>query len=93
MATEVRHAPQQSRYEILQDGEVVGIADYADRGDVLVFHHTEIEPQLRGSGLGAELVRGALDDVRTRGRRIVATCWYVAEFLEHHPAYADLDAG
>ena len=90
MADEVRHNPERSRYELVQDGRVVGIAEYDDRGDVLLFHHTEIDGHRRGGGLGAELVGGALDDVRARGRRIVATCWYVAEFLDAHPDYGDL---
>ena len=90
MATEVRHAPEQSRYEMVQDGRVVGIAEYVDRGDVLVFHHTEIDAPLRSQGLGAQLVRGALDDVRTRGRTIVPTCWYVAGFVDEHPDFHDL---
>lgn len=92
MATEVRDNPQRSRYELLIDGEVVGVADYDGEGDVLVFPHTEIEPARRGSGLGAELVRGALDDVRRRGRRVVPSCWYVAQFIDEHPEYADLRA-
>ena len=92
MATEVRHAPEASRYEIRKDGRVVGIAEYVDRGDVLVFHHTEIAAPRRGDGLGAELVRGALDDVRARGGRIVPTCSYVAEFVDEHPEYRDLVA-
>ena len=92
MPTEVRHAAEQSRYEILVDGRVVGIAEYSDRGGVLVFHHTEIDASLRGDGLGAELMRAALDDVRAQGRHIIPTCWYVVEFLELHPDYRDLVA-
>jgi predicted GNAT family acetyltransferase len=57
---------------------------------VLLFHHTEIDAPLRGDGLGAELVRGALDDVRARGRTIFPTCWYVAAFVDEHPEYHDL---
>jgi len=90
MTTEVRHAPEQSRYEILEDGRVVGIAEYVDRGDVMVFHHTEVDAALRGGGIGAQLVQTALDDVRAQGRRITPTCWYVAEFVEHHPEYRNL---
>jgi len=92
MGTEVRHNVEESRYEILLDGRVVGIAEYVDRGEVLVFHHTEIDAPLRGDGLGAQLVQAALDDVRAQGRRIVPTCWYVAEFLDQHPDYGDLVA-
>jgi predicted GNAT family acetyltransferase len=90
MATEVRNVPEESRYEIVVDGSVAGIAEYLDRGEVWVFHHTEIDSARRGNGLGAELVKAALDDVRTRGLRIIPSCWYVAEFVEQHPDYKKL---
>ena len=87
---EVRHNGARSRYEINLDGRLAGIADYRADGDTIVFPHTEIEPTMRNHGLGVELVRGALDDVRARGGRVVAQCWYVAEFIDQHPEYADL---
>src|SRR5260370_39119448 len=87
---EVRHNVPRSRYEITVDGRVVGFAEYRRHGDTLVFPHTEIEPSMRNRGLGAELVRGALDDVRARGSTVVAQCWYVAEFIDQHKEYADL---
>jgi uncharacterized protein len=87
---EVRHNAARSRYEISVDGRLVGFADYRADGDTIVFPHTEIEPSMRNEGLGAERVRGALDDVRARGGTVVAQCWYVAEFIDQHPRYADL---
>ena len=92
MALEVRDAPDRSRYELLDDGEVVGFADYRDDGTQVLFPHTVINPDRRGGGLGAVLVRHALDDVRAKGRTIVPTCWFVAEFVDLHPEYADLVA-
>jgi len=88
--TEVRNNAVRSRYEVSLDGRVVGFADYRADGDILVFPHTVIEPSMRNQGIGAELVRGALDDVRDRGFSVVARCWYVAEFIDQHPEYADL---
>ena len=93
MAHEVRHAPERSRYELWLDGELAGVADYRVDGDRLVLPHTEIARHLRGRGHGAELVQGVLDDVRRSGRTVVPRCWYVAEFLDTHPEYADLVAG
>jgi uncharacterized protein len=89
-STEVRNNAPRSRYEVSLDGRLVGFADYRARGDTVVFPHTEIEPSMRSRGLGAELVRSALDDVGARGGTVVAQCWYVAEFIDRHPEYADL---
>ncbi len=86
-----RRNPDRSRYELLaDDGEVVAFADYSEAADVVVFPHTVVTPRLRGRGLGAELVRRSLDDVRASGRHVVATCWYVADFIETNAAYRDL---
>jgi predicted GNAT family acetyltransferase len=93
MANVVRRNAERSRYELLADGKVVGVADYRVDGDTWTFPHTEIAHELRGQGLGAELVQGALDDVRRAGGAVVPLCWYVAEFIDANPAYADLLAG
>jgi predicted GNAT family acetyltransferase len=90
MANEVHHNVEGSRYELYVDGELAGIADYLVRGDAIVFPHTEIEPSRRGRGLGAVLVRGALDDVKPSGRTVVPECWYVAEFIDDNPEYQPL---
>ena len=90
MANEVRKNTERSRYELYDDEELVGIADYELVGDQIVFPHTEITPPRRGQGLGAELVAAALDDVRGSGRGVVPRCWYVAEFIRDNPGYADL---
>jgi predicted GNAT family acetyltransferase len=37
-------------------------------------------------------VRGALDDVRRAGATVVPQCWFVHEFIEANPDYADLRA-
>jgi hypothetical protein len=90
--TEVRDNAGKSRYELLEDGKLLGVADYRPMGDKLAFPHTEIVPGRRKQGLGAQLVQGALDDVRRKGAKVVPMCWFVAEFLEEHPEYADLRA-
>jgi predicted GNAT family acetyltransferase len=92
MTTSVRHAEGRSRYELLLDGEVVGIADYHPEGDALVFPHTEIAVEHRGRGLGDVLVRAAMDDVRASGKVVVPRCWFVRDFLDANPDYADLRA-
>jgi predicted GNAT family acetyltransferase len=90
--TEVRNNPDRQRYELFVDGALAGIADYERTEDEVVFPHTEISGAMRGRGLGAVLVQGALDDVRGSGVRVVPACWYVAQFIDEHPDYGALVA-
>jgi predicted GNAT family acetyltransferase len=92
MSHEIRRNDERQRYELVEDGEVVGFADFVDSGESVVLPHTVIDPAERGRGLGAVLVSAVLDDVRARGRTVVATCWYVREYMAEHPETADLRA-
>ncbi len=93
---EVRDHPARSRYELLEDGRVVGFTEYrlgaGGRDGVLVFPYTVVAHHERGAGYATVLIRGALDDVRRKGVKIVPECSFVAGFIEHHPEYADLVA-
>ncbi len=90
MALDVHDNKERSRYELVVDDEVVGVAEYHLDGDTLVFPHTVIAPKMRGRGLGEQLVRGALDDVRIRGAKVRPLCWFVDDFIRDNQAYADL---
>jgi predicted GNAT family acetyltransferase len=88
---EVVHIPENSRYEVHVDGEVAGYSEAKDRDDgVVLFSHTVVDDEYEGQGLASQLVAGALDDIRQRGRRIEVTCEYVEDFLEKHAEYQDL---
>jgi predicted GNAT family acetyltransferase len=90
MQREVRRNEQRGRYELTIDGRLVGIADFVADGSTVVLPHTEIDPAQRGHGLGAILVKGALDDIRARGGTVIPRCWYVRQYIDEHPEEADL---
>ena len=92
MQPTVRDAPGSGRYEIVDGDRVLGIAAYEQRGDTLVFTHTEVDPDAGREGVGSALVRGALDDVRAAGQTVVPRCPFVRGWIERHPDYADLVA-
>ena len=58
----------------------------------VIITHTETPPALRGRGIGSELVKGALDLIRRDGRKVIAGCGFVADYLDRHPENADLVA-
>ena len=92
METTVRENPEENRYEILDGDRVLGQAEYQRRGDTLVFTHTEVDPDSGHDGVGSALVRGALDDVRSAGEKVVPRCPFVKGWIDRHPDYADLVA-
>ena len=86
----VRDCPQRERYELVVDDRIVSIADYSLDGDVVVVPHVETDPSLRGQGMADRLMRGMLDDLRTRERRIRPICSFAAAYVRAHPDDHDL---
>jgi predicted GNAT family acetyltransferase len=87
---DVRDDSAHSRYEVTVAGSPGGHAFYRLEPDRVVFTHTEVDPQWQGQGVGSALARGALDDVRARGLKVVAICPYISAFIRRNPEYAGL---
>jgi uncharacterized protein len=91
MALEITRNDSEQRYEARVDGELAGIAAFQMDGDRIVFTHTEVDDRFEGQGIGSQLARHALDDVRARGSlRVVPQCPFIRSWIEKHPEYADL---
>ena len=89
MATVV-HNPAESRYEIHVDGQRAGFTVYRATPGVIDFVHTEIDDAYEGQGLGGQLARGALDDIRVNGHKVIATCPFIKGWIAKHEDYQDL---
>ena len=77
------------RYELTVDGHLA--ATYYEVADnIISFIHTEVPPELGGKGIGSKLVKGALDQVRADGLKVIAQCPFVKAYIDKHPDYANL---
>ena len=92
MATiHVRDDPENERYVAEIGDEVVAYTVYHLRhGNLYFFPHTQVEQGYSGQGIAETLVRSALDDVESKGGKIVPLCPYIAGFLRKNPEYDDL---
>lgn len=89
MTETVRNNPAEHRYELTVDGHLA--ATYYKIADgVITFVHTEVPDALAGRGVGSKLVKGALDQVRSAGLKVVPQCPFVKAYIEKHGEYADL---
>lgn len=89
MIDTVRNNKELHRFELEVEGHVAATY-YEQAGNVLTFVHTEVPDALAGRGIGSKLVKGALDQVRAAGLRVVAQCPFVKAYIEKHADYADL---
>lgn len=90
MSPTVRNNPELQRFEIHDDGEVVGFVQYRLRGQLIDLLHTETLPGKEGHGYASQLVAQSLDDIRRHGRQVRPYCPFVRSYLADHRDYVDL---
>jgi len=80
----------ESRYEArAADGTLMGWLDYEHSKDnVLKTTHTVTLPAYRGKGVASQMAERVFADAEASGQIIDPACWYIAEFIQHHPKYS-----
>ena len=86
---EVVNNTSKHRYELTVDGHLAATY-YAISDGVITFIHTEVPPELGGKGIASRLIRGALDQVRADGLKVIPQCPFVKAFIEKNASYQDL---
>jgi predicted GNAT family acetyltransferase len=87
--TVVRDNKAQSRFELDVEGGVA-FANYRTTPTAVIITHTETPRGLRGHGIASELIEGALALIRADGRKVIAGCGFVVDYLRKHPEYGDM---
>ncbi|MET9485210.1 GNAT family N-acetyltransferase [Streptomyces sp. NPDC006638] len=86
----VQDVEEHNRFEARVDGKPAGFADYIRTGNLVVYPHTEVEPEYEGRGVGGALARAVLDDARARDLPVLATCPFISSWMSRHSEYLDL---
>lgn len=89
MSSIVDDNPAEHRFELKAGGHVA-LAYYRLAPGVITFTHTEVPSALSGQGIGSKLARGALEQVRARGLKVVPKCPFIAAFIAKNAEFADL---
>lgn len=83
--------PAEHRFE-LKTGDHIAAAYYTLAPGVITFTHTEVPHELSGQGIGSKLARGALEQARARGLKVVPKCPFISAFIAKNAEFADLIA-
>ena len=84
LTVEVRDNPEEARYEIREDGQLVGSAEYRLSEGRMTLVHTAVDPAHARRGLASMLARTALEDARKRGLAVVPRCSFMAGFIREN---------
>lgn len=88
---DVRHNARLARFEAVVDGRLAR-CDYRMDDGVMLLVHTEVPPELEGRGIGAALVRAALEHATAQRIRVRPRCSFVSAYLARHREYRPLIA-
>jgi uncharacterized protein len=85
----VVHNPEQSRFEIVEDGHTAELVYRLKPGKIALVH-TGVPPELEGRGFAKELAVAGLEYARQQGLKVIPLCPFVASYVKRHPEYLDL---
>jgi hypothetical protein len=79
------------KFFIDEDGRTLAKMTYVwDGPDSIIIEHTEVGPELKGMGVGKQMVAEAVKFVRERGIKIIAHCPFARSVFEKTPEYNDV---
>jgi len=87
----VQHQPEHDRYDALVEQQPAGRTVYRPQDCATwAFVHTEVDDDYAHHGVATQLIGGALDDVRSKGIKVLPDCPFVQAFIAEHEDYVDL---
>lgn len=69
----------------------MALIKYSKEADgTLNLFHTEVPEEFKGRGVGSQLVKNALEQIKTADLKINPSCPFAASFVERHSEYKNL---
>ena len=72
-------------YSTDEKGEVIAEVTFPETSPgVFTIEHTIVDSSLQGQGIAGKLVQAAVEEIRSRGGKVEATCSYAIKWLDDH---------
>jgi predicted GNAT family acetyltransferase len=92
LGSELRHerSGHKGAFVWEQDGKRLAEMTYTVAGNRTIIDHTQVDDSLRGKGIGAKLVRAAVDWARMDNLKLMPLCPYAKSVFDKTPDYSDV---
>lgn len=88
---EIANDSAANRYVMARDGDEIGFVEYRLDPPDIILTYIEVDPSLRGTGLGEKLATVVLEDCRARGLKVTPRCGWMAGYMRaNYERYEDL---
>ncbi len=87
---EVKNNQSKNQFEASLDGKTALIRYRKEADGTLDLFHTEVPDEFEGRGVGSQLVKDALEQIKADDLKINPSCPFVAAYIRRHPEYQDL---
>jgi predicted GNAT family acetyltransferase len=77
-------------FVVRKDGERLAEMTYTVAGSRVIIDHTDVDDRLRGTGVGKQLVRAAVEWARAEKARLLPLCPFAKSVFDKTPDYADV---
>lgn len=89
----ITHRPAQGRrggsFDLEREGKRIGYLSYSLPGEeTMTIDYVQVDPSLRGSGMGAKLVAAAVEWAREQNQKVVPICGFAKAVLRRGPTSA-----
>ena len=91
MLVQHKQAGSKGLFFVQVEGHILAELVYTmPAADKMILEHTEVSEELKGQGVGYELVQTAVDYARTHQLKIIPLCPFANAVFKKKPDYADV---
>lgn len=86
----VKNNQTKNQFEANLDGKTALIKYRIEDDGTLNLFHTEVPDEFEGKGVGSELVKNTLEQIKAANLKVNPACPFVANFIKRHSEYKNL---
>lgn len=90
MEYEIKHNPDENRFEAISNQEIIGVVNYYKENNIIIVTHTGVKTEYEGQGIAGALTKAMLTFITKNNLKINPLCSYTKSYIDRHPELKNL---